>query len=157
MRSLSRLVAAAIVRLTLASCSTSGAIGRIAAPVSGQASTTAPRSARYPAAALRTAAPASTGPGRRSPLPAPVAMRPFGRPAVTGEGAWSPAGRPGGGVRAVYETTLVPPGGTQPAGIAWMDTGLLSARLYSGSESPGGGAYRYTAPVTATQAEAAAG
>lgn len=153
MRSLSRLVAAAVVGLTLASCSTSGPTGRIAAPVSGQASTTAPRSARYPAAAQRTAAPASTGPGRRSPLPAPVALMPFGRPAVTREGAWSPAGRPVGGVRAVYETTLVPPGGTQPAGIAWMDTGLLSARLYSGSESPGGGPYRYTAPVTATQAE----
>ena len=150
MRSLSRLVAAAIVSLTLASCSTSGPIGRIGAPVSGQASTTAPR---YPAAAQRTAAPAGTGPGRGSPLPAPVALMPFGRPAVTREGAWSPAGRPVGGVRAVYETTLVPPGGTQPAGIAWMDTGLLSARLYSGSESPGGGPYRYTAPVTATQAE----
>src|SRR6202035_4716751 len=52
MRSLSRLVAAAIVSLTLASCSTSGPIGRIGAPVSGQASTTAPR---YPAAAQRTA------------------------------------------------------------------------------------------------------
>ena len=68
------------------------------------------------------------------------------------EGTWSPAGRPVGGVRAVYETTLVPPGGTQPAGIAWMDTGLLSARLYSGSLSPGGGPYRYTAPVAPAQA-----
>jgi hypothetical protein len=28
-----------------------------------------------------------------------------------------------------------------------MDTSLLSARLYSGSESPGGGPHRYTAPV----------
>jgi hypothetical protein len=28
-----------------------------------------------------------------------------------------------------------------------MDTHLLTARLYSGSESPGGGPYRYTAPV----------
>jgi hypothetical protein len=55
-------------------------------------------------------------------------------------------------VPAVYETTLVPPGGTRLAGIAWMDTALLSARLYSGSKSPGGGPYRYTAPVQATQA-----
>ena len=52
----------------------------------------------------------------------------------------------------VYETTLVPPGGTQAAGIAWMDTGLLSARLYSGSLSPGGGPYRYTAPIQPAQA-----
>jgi hypothetical protein len=28
-----------------------------------------------------------------------------------------------------------------------MDTHLLSARLYSGSRSPGGGPYRYTAPI----------
>ena len=33
-----------------------------------------------------------------------------------------------------------------------MDTKLLSARLYSGSVSPGGGPYKYTAPVTRTAA-----
>ena len=48
---------------------------------------------------------------------------------------------------AVYETTLVPPGGALRAGIAWMDTKLLSARLYSGSLSPGGLGYKFTAPV----------
>jgi len=79
---------------------------------------------------------------------------PFGRPAGTGSGVWSPVGRPVGGLRAVYQTTLVPPGGTQPAGIAWMDTHLLAARLYSGSKSPGGGPYRYTAPVQPAQAAA---
>jgi hypothetical protein len=57
------------------------------------------------------------------------------------------AGRP-----AVYVTLLVPPGGTKRAGIAWMDTSLLSARLYSGSLSPGGGPYKYTAPVAPTAA-----
>ena len=50
-------------------------------------------------------------------------------------------------MQAVYETTLVPPAGTTRAGIAWMDTKLLSARLYSGSLSPGGVGYKYTAPV----------
>lgn len=68
-------------------------------------------------------------------------------PVVSGEGVWRAAGRRVDGVPAVYETTLVPPGGTQPAGIAWMNTHLLAARLYSGSESPGGGPYRYTAPI----------
>lgn len=48
---------------------------------------------------------------------------------------------------AVYETTLTPPSGFQPAGLAWMDTKLLFARLYSGSKSPGGGPYNYTAPI----------
>lgn len=52
----------------------------------------------------------------------------------------------------MYETRLVPPGGRKPAGIAWLDTGLLSARLYSGSISPGGGPYRYTAPIEPAQA-----
>jgi hypothetical protein len=55
-------------------------------------------------------------------------------------------------VPAIYETTVIPPGGTRRAGIAWMDTKLLSARLYSGSKSPGGGPYRYTAPIQRAQA-----
>ncbi|MHB8191343.1 MAG: phosphodiester glycosidase family protein [Ferrimicrobium sp.] len=56
------------------------------------------------------------------------------------------------GVPGVYETTITPPGGSQPAGVAWMDTSLLSARLYSGSGSPGGGPYQYTAPIEPAQA-----
>jgi len=65
---------------------------------------------------------------------------------------WHPAGRLVGGKPAVYETSLVPPGGTERAGIAWMDASLLSARLYSGSVSPGGGPYKYTAPVSRSAA-----
>ena len=88
------------------------------------------------------------------PLPVPVALAPFtsGRPG--GQGVWHAAGRPVRGIPAVYETWLVPPGGTprQRAGVAWMDTGLLAARLYSGSISPGGGQYRYTAPIASAQA-----
>jgi hypothetical protein len=56
------------------------------------------------------------------------------------------------GFRVVYETTLVPPGGTEAAGIAWMDTRLLAARLYSGSISPGGGPYHFEAPIRPAQA-----
>ena len=86
-------------------------------------------------------------------LAAPAALTPFPTaPAIPGEGSWAAAGRPVQGRPAVYETTLVPPGGTQPAGIAWMDTRLLSARLYSGSLSPGGGPYTYTAPIQPAQA-----
>lgn len=95
--------------------------------------------------------PASTQPVRSSmATPQPLAAFP-GTPAGA-QGVWTPAGRPVGGVPAVYETTLVPPGGAQPAGIAWMDTKRLSARLYSGSESPGGGPYRFTAPIQPAQA-----
>ncbi len=56
------------------------------------------------------------------------------------------------GYPAVYETTLVPPGGSEAAGIAWMDTRLLAARLYSGSISPGGGPYHFEAPIQPAQA-----
>lgn len=88
-----------------------------------------------------------------APLAAPAALTPFsGTITPTGEGTWSPAGRLVGSTSAIYETTLVPPGGSQPAGIAWMDTNLLSARLYSGSMSPGGGPYRYSAPIQPAQA-----
>jgi hypothetical protein len=62
-------------------------------------------------------------------------------------GRWQGAGRLVNGKTAVYETLLVPPGDNKRVGIAWMDTRLLSARLYSGSSSPGRGPYKYTAPV----------
>ena len=75
-----------------------------------------------------------------TPLRAPASLTPIGGAGVQGQGVWSPAGRTVGGTPAIYETNLVPPGGSTPAGVAWMDTRLLSARLYSGSLSPGGGA-----------------
>jgi hypothetical protein len=97
---------------------------------------------------------AQAGSERKGPLTEPAALPPFaGTPRYAGEGVWRPAGRLVAGRAAVYETLLVAPGGTARAGIAWMDTTLLSARLYSGSVSPGGGPYKYTAPV----APAAAG
>lgn len=85
-------------------------------------------------------------------LSAPAALAPFTASSTTGQGAWTPAGRRIDGTPAVYETTLVPPGGTQAAGLAWMDTKLLAAQLYSGSKSPGGGPYRFTAPIAPAQA-----
>lgn len=94
-------------------------------------------------------APATAG---LSPLPTPSTLPPFSTPALPAEGVWKPAGRLVDGMPAVFETTLVAPGGSQPAGIAWMDTRLLSARLYSGSMSPGGGPYKYTAPIEPAQA-----
>jgi len=39
------------------------------------------------------------------------------------------------------------------SGIAWMDPRLLSATLYSGSESPGHGPWLYSAPVEPAQAQ----
>ena len=142
----------AAVGLAVASCS-GGVASQGSAPARASALASWPASApprsRAPAG---SGSPEAVGPGR--PLPVPAALVPFLAGAASG--GWRPAGRPvtehGQSVRAVYETTLVPPGGTQPAGIAWLDTGLLAARLYSGSVSPGGGPYRFTAPIGPAQA-----
>jgi hypothetical protein len=149
---LSRLASAVIVGLALTSCTTGPQAAPSATRVSSSATSAAP-TARHTAAAQHTVRPVSGHPVPGVPLPSPVALIPFGQSASARQGKWRPAGRAVGDVPTVYETTLVPPGGTQPAGIAWMDTGLLSARLYSGSLStPGGGPYRYTAPVAPAQA-----
>jgi hypothetical protein len=140
----------AALGLALAACTTSVAgqgpsVTRSSAPAHPGATARPPASAAPLGLVLAV-------PGRS--LPAPAALVPFEPGAATS--AWRPAGRPvairGQRVRVVYETSLIPPDGTQPAGIAWMDTGLLAARLYSGSVSPGGGPYRYTAPIGPAQA-----
>jgi hypothetical protein len=150
---LARLAPVVIAGLTLTSCS----VGSPAAPAAVHASLSATATAapipRHTVAAQQTVSPVSGHPVPGAPLPRPVALIPFVRRASAGQGTWRPAGRRVGGVPAVYETSLVPPGGTQPAGIGWMNTGLLSALLYSGSLStPGGGPYRYTAPIAPVQA-----
>jgi hypothetical protein len=68
---------------------------------------------------------------------------------LRGEGVWHPAGRLVGGIPAVYETWVRPDAlhTSLVIGVAWMDTKLLRATLYSGSTIPGGGPYRHTAPV----------
>jgi hypothetical protein len=142
-----RLLPLAVTSLAVASCSAAAPSG------SGPAHASAPAK---PPASASPRSPSPRSPSPRSPsLPSPADLVPFG-PVAAGQGVWRPAGRPvtenGRSVRAVYETTLTPPGGTQPAGIAWLDTGLLAARLYSGSVSPGGGPYRYTAPIRPAQA-----
>ena len=145
--------ALALAVVVLAGCGTGSALR----PTTPSTTTSASRPT-VPAATGTTSAgnPATTQPtghprpgsgGTVTPLPVPAALAPFDALATPGEGEWHAAGRPVDGVPAVYETTLVPPGGTEPAGVAWMDTHLLTARLYSGSLSPGGGPYRYTAPV----------
>jgi hypothetical protein len=69
--------------------------------------------------------------------------------------AWRGVGRPVNGVRAVYVTSLqMPDGPPRAAGIAWMNTHLLAARLYSGSLSPGGVSWHYSAPVAPSAARA---
>jgi hypothetical protein len=134
--------------IALAACST------VSAPKQAQAlPAVTPSGSTAASAAPRAVDGTGARADGKTALPWPVTLRPFpGARPYAGEGVWRPAGRLVAGKPAVYETLLVPPGGTERAGIAWMDTKLLSARLYSGSVSPGGGPYKYTAPVSRTAA-----
>ena len=71
------------------------------------------------------------------------------QPQTANEGVWQPAGRLVANCYAIYETYVRPDNvhTSFVVGIAWMDPKLLSATLYSGSYVPGGGPYRYTAPI----------
>jgi hypothetical protein len=82
-------------------------------------------------------------------LPVPAALVPFPQTPLAGEGRWVPAGRLVGGLAAVY-TTFMRPDAVHTSvvdGVAWMDTRLLSVRLYSGNYIPGGGPYKYNTPL----------
>ncbi len=96
----------------------------------------------------------SSGSGAVSHLAAPVALEPFASTPLQGEGVWQPVGRRVHGLAAVYETFMRPDAihTSIVDGIAWMDTKLLRATLYSGSYIPGGGPYTHTAPVTSADA-----
>jgi len=140
--------ASIVVALLLAGCSgTTASTGRATPRTHDPRSTTTVTTASVPPGTNRRADDKTA-----APLPAPAALSPTSALSVPGQGEWLAAGRPVDGVPAVYETTLTPPGGSEPAGIAWMDTHLLSARLYSGSASPGGGPYRYSAPIGPAEA-----
>ena len=150
----SRFISPIVLLSVVATVAACGTVGSPQQPQSHQASsapssslTASDGTASDGTTVVRTGSPGTP------PHPAPEMLRTFqGTPTYAGEGVWQPAGRIVGGQPAVYETMLVPPGGTARAGIAWMDTNLLYARLYSGSMSPGGGPYKYTAPVSRTAA-----
>jgi hypothetical protein len=109
-----------------------------------------PVGGRPPAGSIRRTGPppvtSSSGPAHLAP-PAPMVTP--ASPALPGEGQWSPAGRLVGGIPAMYETTLRPDAvhTSYVVAVAWMDTRLLRATLYSGSQIPGGGPFTHTAPV----------
>lgn len=87
-------------------------------------------------------------------LPVPSALHPIVTPALDGEGQWTPVGRLVGGVPAVYSTYLRPdPTHTSlVTGVAWMDTKLLKATLFSGTDVPGATGFKNMAPPTADEA-----
>ena len=116
----------------------------------------APPVGGHPAAGVvpTTTTGGATTSARQGGLPMPAALKPFSAtPSWPGEGQWSPAGRLVNGVPAIYTTTLSPDAihTSVVDGIAWMDTKLLTATLYSGSFIPGpppsGPFYKHTAPI----------
>jgi hypothetical protein len=125
----------------------------------GAAASPAARTGRPLAAAGSSRSPAAsaTNRGRKAPavgVPGPKAIVPLASPPLPGEGDWHPAGRLVEGRPALYEAFLRPDSihTSLVVGVAWMDTKLLSAALYSGSTVPGGGPYPLTAPVSPTAA-----
>ena len=108
-----------------------------------------PVGGRPPSGAIRRprSAPALVAGPAHLPPPAPM-VTPAGPP-LPGEGQWSPAGRLVGGIPGIYTTTLRPDAvhTSYVVGVAWMDTKLLHATLYSGSQIPGGGPFTNTAPI----------
>ena len=113
-----------------------------------------PKVGGRPAAdAIPTSTTGGTSPPRTghtiSHLATPAALVPFATTALPGEGKWVAAGRLVDGIPAVY-TTFMRPDAVHTSvidGVAWMDTRLLTATLYSGSYIPGGGQYKNTAPI----------
>ncbi|GAC1315889.1 MAG: phosphodiester glycosidase family protein [Acidimicrobiales bacterium] len=69
---------------------------------------------------------------------APADLSPLAPNPYFGEGHWVPAGRFVSGGPAVWVTTLRPPSGGNPVGIAQMDTSRLSIVPYAGTSQPGG-------------------
>ena len=97
-----------------------------------------PQKGAIPAAASTTTV---TVPAAPAHLAVPSSVVPLATPPIAGEGDWHPIGRLVGGVPAMYAAYLRPNNVNTSlvTGVAWMDTKLLSATLYEGSEIPGTG------------------
>ncbi len=104
------------------------------------------------ASATATTVPAA-GPAH---LPAPAAIVPFVTDPSPGEGQWHPIGRTVDGIPTMYAAFLRPNSvyTSLVTGVAWMDTKLLSTKLYAGSAIPGTGqAFPDMAPITGAALE----
>jgi len=85
-------------------------------------------------------------------LPAPKDMKSPAKQPLPGEGVWHVVGREtANGIPTMYEAFVRPDAihTSYVVGVAWMDPTLLQAQLYSGSYIPGGGPYKFSAPISA--------
>ena len=97
--------------------------------------------------ASSTTVPLQSGPAH---LPAPAAIVPFVSTPTPGEGQWHPIGRTVDGIPTTYAAFLRPNdvNTSLVTGVAWMDTKLLSTKLYAGTSIPGTGTFTDMAPIT---------
>jgi len=73
-------------------------------------------------------------------LPKPPDITPIASNPLAREGRWQPSGSRVDGIPAIYTAFLRPDNvhTSLVAGVAWMDTKLLSGTLVAGTQSPGG-------------------
>jgi hypothetical protein len=97
--------------------------------------------------ATATTVPVPSGPAH---LPEPPAIVPFVSTPTPGEGQWHVIGRTVDGIPTTYAAYLRPNAVNTSlvAGVAWMDTKLLSTKLYAGTSIPGTGTFPDMAPIT---------
>src|ERR1700691_3373552 len=89
-------------------------------------------------------------------LAPPVDIVPPVKYALPGEGVWHVAGRTtANGIPTMYEAFVRPDvvHTSYVVGVVWMDTNLLTALLYSGSQIPGGGPFWHQAPISAARSK----
>lgn len=87
-------------------------------------------------------------------LAPPMNILPPVKHALPGEGVWHVVGRTtANGIPTMYEAFVRPDAvhTSYVVGVVWMDTNLLSAILYSGSQIPGGGPFWHSAPVSSSR------
>jgi hypothetical protein len=89
-------------------------------------------------------------------LAPPVDIVPPVKYALPGEGVWHVVGRTtANGIPTMYEAFVRPDTvhTSYVVGVVWMDTNLLTALLYSGSQIPGGGPFWHQAPISAAKSK----
>ncbi len=107
-----------------------------------------PAAGAIPKPTTTTTVPVVVGPAH---LPPPAPIVPFVSTPSPGEGQWHSMGRTVDGIPTMYAAYLRPNAVNTSlvAGVAWMDTKLLSATLYAGTAIPGTGqTFANMAPIT---------
>src|SRR5579863_6827000 len=108
-----------------------------------------------PAGSFGTGALTKTYTAKLVLAPPPDMVSPARHP-LPGEGVWHVAARTtANGIPTTYEAFVRPDAvhTSYVVGVVWMDTNLLTALLYSGSQIPGGGPFWHSAPISAIRSK----